>query len=332
MKKIRIGKDFDCIWSIKTNGQSASLEGRDLTLYLVDPHRRKKQLTFTIEGNALQFQIGHALQLFMGIYSLELWENLGKVAQSIADKKKAFQLIDDSEKEEAGTDSNLTTTTLDLGTSDLSFGFTQDQLEALYAAIAKKVTNADNEGGIGIRNNYIWLANGSNLVRFEIESGDLKMKAADLLQMKVGQSKMEMDGDVIDFTTEEMTYNGEEIATKDYVDEQANPFVIDTSATSFDINITSSQKIAVITASDFDTAIANARAGKPLFLKVKCYLRGGTYIVTFPVSTCTFNNETDTSINVIGLANVASSNYKAYGSIQYAQGIGYRMYLTFATL
>lgn len=118
MKKIRIGKDISIAWRILTNGEAVSLEGRDLTLHLVDPLNRKMQIPFTVEDVLLEAKVSGTTQKFLGKYSLTLWENYGKPGQTAVDACNAFELVKTTCME-GGADEGLDTEVVDLSTSNI---------------------------------------------------------------------------------------------------------------------------------------------------------------------------------------------------------------------
>ena len=93
MKSRRIKTDLDIDWAILTNGQAASLSGRDISLYLIDPERDKTRLEFTTLGNVLMFKFPGTDQKYLGCYGLILYENEGKEDQAILDYPNAFKLV-----------------------------------------------------------------------------------------------------------------------------------------------------------------------------------------------------------------------------------------------
>lgn len=101
MKKIRIGKDITARWKITTNGEAASLAGRDLTLYMREPNGKGRTLDFSVEGgNVVVFTYHGIEQKNLGVYSLTLWENKGKIGQTAVDQTKAFQLVANTDEED----------------------------------------------------------------------------------------------------------------------------------------------------------------------------------------------------------------------------------------
>lgn len=93
MEKIRIGKDIQVKWTILTNGKSEDLSGRDLTLFLFDPLKYSRQISFEVSANVISFTVRGTEQRRSGVYSLSLWENFGGIGQSVVDCCEAFQLV-----------------------------------------------------------------------------------------------------------------------------------------------------------------------------------------------------------------------------------------------
>lgn len=130
MKKIRIGKDISIAWRILTNGEAVSLEGRDLTLHLVDPLNRKMQIPFTVEDVLLEAKVSGTTQKFLGKYSLTLWENYGKPGQTAVDACNAFELVRTTCME-GGADEGLDTETVELE-GDMCVGVKGDDGKSAY--------------------------------------------------------------------------------------------------------------------------------------------------------------------------------------------------------
>lgn len=100
MKKVRIGKDITFTWTITTNGESSPLTGRNLTLFIIDPHKKKMERQFTIDGNTITFKFKGTEQKTLGDYSLELWENLNLEGQTVCDNLNAFTLVSSTNNEQ----------------------------------------------------------------------------------------------------------------------------------------------------------------------------------------------------------------------------------------
>lgn len=120
--RIRKGKDVAIRWRIFTNGNSEPLEGRQLLLELKSPFGRVFELPFSIsEGNVIETVFRGVDQQNVGFYSLTLWENKGYDGQTAVDAVRAFELVRTTDEEnKVGESPDLTTETIDLGTSDIT--------------------------------------------------------------------------------------------------------------------------------------------------------------------------------------------------------------------
>ena len=93
MKSIRIGKDIRVRWSVLTNKEALSFEGRDLKLQCHTPFHTTEEVEFTRSGNVLEFVVPGIGQSRVGKYSFTLWENFGKEGQTAVDCCDAFCLV-----------------------------------------------------------------------------------------------------------------------------------------------------------------------------------------------------------------------------------------------
>lgn len=120
--RIRKGKDVAIRWRIFTNGDSEPLGGRDLLLELKSPFGKVHTLPFSIsEGNVIETVFRGVDQQNVGYYSLTLWENKGYDGQTAVDAVRAFELVRTTDEEnKVGDSPDLTTETIDLGTSDIT--------------------------------------------------------------------------------------------------------------------------------------------------------------------------------------------------------------------
>lgn len=133
MKKIRIGKDIVIRWTILTNGEAQSLEGRDLSILLTSPLGMKEPMDFEINGNVLNLTFKGTLQKCTGVYKLTLWENFGKDGQTAVDHCNPFALVPNTCcEEDEDSCSNLKTESVDLGTSDM-------QLNPVYGIYSEDI-------------------------------------------------------------------------------------------------------------------------------------------------------------------------------------------------
>lgn len=84
--------DLGIEWEILTDGEPVSLEGEDITVYVVSG-RIRMQMPIVVENNKISFVYAGKDQQREGVFSLELWINEGGVPQQMAVAKDAFQLI-----------------------------------------------------------------------------------------------------------------------------------------------------------------------------------------------------------------------------------------------
>lgn len=119
MKNIRIGKDIRVRWSVLTNKEALSFEGRDLKLQCHTPFHTTEEVEFTRSGNVLEFVVPGIGQSRVGKYSFTLWENFGKEGQTAVDYCDAFCLVRTTCDEGGSDDDNLATESVNLETSNL---------------------------------------------------------------------------------------------------------------------------------------------------------------------------------------------------------------------
>lgn len=100
MYKIRFGKDIEFRWTITTNGENTSLEGRDLKVVICAANNGKQYVPrFVCEGNVVSFVFYGKDHFAYGVYHVTLWENYGKVGQTVVDKMDAFVLVHNTDLE-----------------------------------------------------------------------------------------------------------------------------------------------------------------------------------------------------------------------------------------
>lgn len=92
IRDIRIGNDLAIRWSILTNGEAKSLEGRDLTLTLWHPHGKRVLTDFTVRDNTLTWVFPGRDQRYTGEYILTLSENRGEPGMATVDQQ-GFRLV-----------------------------------------------------------------------------------------------------------------------------------------------------------------------------------------------------------------------------------------------
>lgn len=118
--KIRIGKDICLRWTILTNGEETSLDGRNLKLYLSDYTRRRVEVPFESYGNTAIITLRASQMQRLGEYVLTLVENEGQEGQTIVDAKPAFTLVEYSTEEDDAADPDLDVEQVTLETANLT--------------------------------------------------------------------------------------------------------------------------------------------------------------------------------------------------------------------
>ena len=122
MQKIRAEKEFIARWSgILTNGQPDSLEGRDLSLYLINPLGSESRQDITVDGNTVTFRVLAETCRVLGQYKLKLYENKGKAGQTVLDQCEGFCVVATT-CQEGGSTPGLDIDTVNLSGGDLAIG------------------------------------------------------------------------------------------------------------------------------------------------------------------------------------------------------------------
>lgn len=88
----RIGNDIDAEVDVTIEDEAVSLEGRDLTVEVVDPYDKPTEMEFTTSGNTIYFTYKGKIQRHTGIYRVTIWINKGKDGQHVEDVDDAFRL------------------------------------------------------------------------------------------------------------------------------------------------------------------------------------------------------------------------------------------------
>ena len=121
MIRKRIGKDIRIKWTILTNGEPLSLEGRDLALELVTAGIGRT-MTFEAHGNSITTVFYGRDQQRLGKYTLTLYENLGKANASVLDSCEGFVLVSSTCQESGSASTVLDVESIDLGSGTLEIG------------------------------------------------------------------------------------------------------------------------------------------------------------------------------------------------------------------
>lgn len=126
MQKIRIGKEFSVRWTLTVNGERTDLHSLPVTVILVYPSGRRKQMDFIAEGDELLIPVNRDVQKETGVYRLEAWVNKDKDGQTVTDCCNAFSLVERScqeSDEQTGSDVKLEQEIV-LSTSNIQMGVT----------------------------------------------------------------------------------------------------------------------------------------------------------------------------------------------------------------
>jgi len=111
VRNIRIGKDFNVIWSvfkIEDGGRFPyNLEGKDLRLVISTPLRREDARGWKVEGNRIKWTFRGRDQRQLGRYQLVLLENEGFDGMVTVDTGDAFCLVASSRQEKGADDKDI---------------------------------------------------------------------------------------------------------------------------------------------------------------------------------------------------------------------------------
>ena len=131
MKKIRIGKDIQIIWTIKVKGEEETpdLNSLNLSVEMCDHIGNKVSLPFSItEKNKLQINLSGKDKRRLGVYWLTCWSNKGETGQTAVDEVEAFALVKSTDLEGGEDSDTLSTATVDL-TREVEYGIPGPQGE-----------------------------------------------------------------------------------------------------------------------------------------------------------------------------------------------------------
>lgn len=124
LQKERIGTTLTVVWEVLTSGDAVSLEGRDIRVFAIDPHKKRTEMTdLQIGGSAMDVVtcvFEGKEQEHPGIYQLECIENYNKPNQAVLDDD-VIMLVPRS-KQRTGGSIGLATPTIQLTTGTLWVG------------------------------------------------------------------------------------------------------------------------------------------------------------------------------------------------------------------
>lgn len=145
MQKIRIGKEFSVRWALTVNGERTDLHSLPVTVILVSPSGRRKQMDFTAEGDELLIPVNRDVQKETGVYRLEAWVNKDEDGQTVTDCCNAFSLVERScqeSDEQTGSDVKLEQEIV-LFTSNIQIGVTGKSAYQVWLGNGNEGTEQD---------------------------------------------------------------------------------------------------------------------------------------------------------------------------------------------
>ena len=152
MKSKRIENDLHVAWTITTNGEAVSLEGRQLALSMRSALGWQDISDFSVSGNVVSFDFRGADQKVTGVYLLKLQETTGGIMRTV-DMCKAFQLVPHSYQEAGVSESDLTDPDVEVK-SNIEVGpkgdpfrfedFTEEQIQKLQRPATLAASRVDD--------------------------------------------------------------------------------------------------------------------------------------------------------------------------------------------
>lgn len=165
MIKKRIGNTLVFQFELKTNGESVTLDGRDIKLLLRDPRGVTSSLNYRVaDGNVIFARFEGKDQKVVGKYSIVVWENKGKTDQAVFDFS-AIELVNLSKDEKGNCcdkDFNVEEE-VDLGMLDLAVGVQGNGI--------KSITKQESSESGGVNVYTITLDDGKSVV-LNIRNGE----------------------------------------------------------------------------------------------------------------------------------------------------------------
>lgn len=117
MKKVKIGNDIAVTWSLFKEGEPYSLEGLDLTLYLLHAFGRNKIVPDAVRENNISWTFSGKDQVHTGKYSLEVVINEGQEGMASTDYVDFVQLTQNTPCYEGEDEENVITENIELASS-----------------------------------------------------------------------------------------------------------------------------------------------------------------------------------------------------------------------
>ena len=117
MRKKRINSTLQLRISVLTGGESRSLEGRDIKVFLVDPRGNQFEPDFRVESNVITYVYEGKVQEFTGVYRTEIYENYMEDNMASLDVD-CFELVPRTKMENDDID-DLAIETIDISAGNL---------------------------------------------------------------------------------------------------------------------------------------------------------------------------------------------------------------------
>lgn len=119
--KRRLGTTLRPRIPVLTHGEPLALNGRDITVMLIDPLGQSTQVEFTVtDGNVVSFTYEGKVQQELGTYRVEIYENKDQDGQKVFDLD-VFTLVPRSRMQTDGSD-HLAEPGIDISAGNLSLG------------------------------------------------------------------------------------------------------------------------------------------------------------------------------------------------------------------
>ena len=93
MRRIRIGNDIQVSWEVKTGGESISLEGRQLKLYVRSAYQQQEIKDFVVEGCTISFTYLASMQRSTGARAIILNDATKGSPEKTICADQAFTLV-----------------------------------------------------------------------------------------------------------------------------------------------------------------------------------------------------------------------------------------------
>ena len=93
MRRIRIGNDIQVSWEVKTGGESISLEGRQLKLYVRSAYQKQEIKDFVVEGCTISFTYLASMQRITGVRAIILNDATKGSPEKTICTDQAFTLV-----------------------------------------------------------------------------------------------------------------------------------------------------------------------------------------------------------------------------------------------